>query len=361
MPNPLEFFIKEKPKSAAEVVSKTVAALQNVELAKRERKIERALEKVALNLGCIKQFLFGDDSREPTKESVMSLAQEACKTELLSLLVKHLQELEFEARKDAAQVFGAIVRIRDPENRSPGAAYVEQHYEIIEQLFQGYDDSTIALNCGSMLRDCLRDESLARKVLSGARFMHLFEEVEVSNFEVASDAFSTFKDLLTRHKPIVAAFLQEQYDKFFPAYLKLLQSTNYVTRRQSLKLLGELLLDRSNVKVMVRFVSGVQHLMQMMVLLKDPSRSIQFEAFHVFKVFVANPNKPQPIVDILTNNRDRLLKYLEDFHTEKDEDEQFKEEKALIIKEIIMLAPPTPPPAPAAPTTTTDQQQQQQQ
>lgn len=31
------------------------------------------------------------------------------------------------------------------------------------------------------------------KVLNGARFMHLFEDVEVSNFEVASDAFSTFK------------------------------------------------------------------------------------------------------------------------------------------------------------------------
>ena len=35
------------------------------------------------------------------------------------------------------------------------------------------------------------------------------------------------------------------------------------------------------------------------------------------QVFVANPNKPQPIIDILTNNRDKLLKYLEEFHTEK--------------------------------------------
>ncbi len=34
---------------------------------------------------------------------------------------------------------------------------------------------------------------------------------------------------------------------------------------------------------------------------------------------MANPNKPQPIVDILANNRDKLLKYLEDFHTEKGE------------------------------------------
>jgi calcium binding protein 39 len=49
-------------------------------------------------------------------------------------------------------------------------------------------------------------------------------------------------------------------------------------------LLGELLLDRSNVKVMVRFVSEVQHLMMLMMLLKDSSRSTQFEAFHVFKV-----------------------------------------------------------------------------
>jgi hypothetical protein len=37
------------------------------------------------------------------------------------------------------------------------------------------------------------------------------------------------------------------------------------------------------------------------------------------QVFVANPNKPQAIVDILTNNREKLLKYLEDFHTDRGE------------------------------------------
>lgn len=39
----------------------------------------------------------------------------------------------------------------------------------------------------------------------------------------------------------------------------------------------------------------------------------------LFQVFVANPKKPQPIIDILTNNKDKLLKYLEDFHTDKGE------------------------------------------
>lgn len=50
------------------------------------------------------------------------------------------------------------------------------------------------------------------------------------------------------------------------------------------QLLGELLLDRSNVKVMVKFVSELEHLKTIMDLLRDQSRSIQFEAFHVFKV-----------------------------------------------------------------------------
>lgn len=52
----------------------------------------------------------------------------------------------------------------------------------------------------------------------------------------------------------------------------------------SRQLLGELLLDGINVRLMMRYVSDARNLMLMMNLLKDSSRSIQFEAFHVFKV-----------------------------------------------------------------------------
>ena len=43
------------------------------------------------------------------------------------------------------------------------------------------------------------------------------------------------QDLLTRHKAMVAVYLSEHYRSFFQDYSKLLQSSNYVTRRQSLK------------------------------------------------------------------------------------------------------------------------------
>jgi calcium binding protein 39 len=95
-------------------------------------------------------------------------------------------------------------------------------------------------------------------------------------------------------------------------------------------------------------------------------------AFLPVQVFVANPNKPDAVTDILINNKEKLLNFLETFHNEKgtvaerrtalpgqpaaampgtdsrkplpiaDEDEQFKEEKAVIIKKISQLGHPAP-------------------
>lgn len=76
----------------------------------------------------------------------------------------------------------------------------------------------------------------------------------------------------------------------------------------------------------------------MMNLLRDKSANIQFEAFHVFKVFVANPKKPADITQILINNREKLILYLQKFQNEK-EDEQFVEEKTLLIKTLANLEP----------------------
>ncbi|KAJ3184755.1 Calcium-binding protein 39, partial [Irineochytrium annulatum] len=194
-----------------------------------------------------------------------------------------------------------------------------------------YENQEIALNCGMILRECLRHEILAKIVLESPSFWRLFAYVELSTFDVASDAFATFKDLLTKHKALVAGFLERNYNMFFEKYTLLLNSTNYVTKRQSLKLLGELLLDRTNFASMTKYIGNAENLKLMMNLLRDKSRNIQFEAFHVFKVrsryafkrskrfqvFVANPNKAKPILDILQKNKDRLLTFLNNFHNDR--------------------------------------------
>ena len=53
--------------------------------------------------------------------------------------------------------------------------------------------------------------------------------------------------------------------------------------------------------------------------LRDQSSNIQFEAFHVFKIFVAYPNKPKDISNILFRNRVKLIAYLESFHSDSED------------------------------------------
>jgi len=47
--------------------------------------------------------------------------------------------------------------------------------------------------------------------------------------------FVICQELLTRNKTASAEFLEAHYDKFFSHYQNLLNSDNYVTRRQALK------------------------------------------------------------------------------------------------------------------------------
>ena len=59
----------------------------------------------------------------------------------------------------------------------------------------------------------------------------------------------------------------------------------------------------------------------------------------LFQVFVANPNKPKPILEILLRNKEKLVDFLTRFHNDRSEDEQFNDEKAYLIKQIRELRP----------------------
>lgn len=301
--------------------------------------------------------MFGDSGTNGSKETALSITQAAIESSLFCSLVEDLSLLDFEARKDAVQIFGGMVRIEGPNpGQFPGRDFLEQTPRLIDVLFDNYTDRDpeLALDCGNMIRSCIRDEVIAESILRDDEiFWELFPKLELQNFEIASDAFITFKDLLTRHKNAVANFLrpvdtdqegtedelEDNYSLFFKNYEKLLLSPNHVTRRQSVKFLGELLCDKHNLFIMKKYVSSVEDLKVVMGLLRDTSKLIQFEAFHVFKIFVANPKKSPGVQLLLYSNKDKLLRYLEEFQMERD-DEQFVKEKSVIIETISMLTPP---------------------
>ncbi|GAA5900335.1 hypothetical protein JCM8208_005328 [Rhodotorula glutinis] len=321
------------PPDLVRALRDNVAKLDSASTGPEQRK--KAREDVSKYLFQMKVLLYGDGENDPQPEIIAQLAQEVYANDLLHLLVLHIWRFEFEARKDVSQIFNNLLR-RQIGSRWPTVEHLSAKEDTIFAALTGYENADVALNTGMILRAMLRHEPLARILLYSDKFYNFIDYIEQTTFGIACDAQANFRETLTRHKPMVAEYLDENYDRFFSHYSLLVQSSNYVTKRQSLKLLSEILLDRVNFKVMTRYIANEDNLKVVMNLLKDRSKNIQFEAFQVFKVFVANPKKPPQIEAILRRNRDKLLVFLRNFHNDRD-DEQFSDEKAFLIQQIESL------------------------
>lgn len=65
-----------------------------------------------------------------------------------------------------------------------------------------------------MLRECIRHEPLAKIVLQSKEFHNFFDYVEMSTFDIASDAFATFKVPKLRVLfPQVIQFVRGKFDR----------------------------------------------------------------------------------------------------------------------------------------------------
>jgi calcium binding protein 39 len=205
---------------------------------------EKEVQSLCKRLSQLKGILYGTGDRaEVEEEKARELSTSVQSSGLMIILVDKLSSIPFEARKDAAAIFNNLMH----KDTMAFSAYVLQHFPTVLTLIDGYRVPEIALGCGSMVRECVRHDDLARAILSSYKIWMFFDTyVHLPNFDVASDAFNTLRDLLTttKNKTISSEFLNLQYDTVFAKYETLLLSDNYVTRRRSLKLLAELLLDR---------------------------------------------------------------------------------------------------------------------
>jgi len=209
---------------------------------------------------------------------------------------------------------------------------------------KGYEDSETALHAGSILQEILKQESVMAQLLDATCIVNpkkdvifkVMKLIENPEFAVSTDAFSTLQILTTQHKSMMAGWLQTNYDLFFTAFNCLINSKNDFTRHQSLRLLHEILTEPENFGVMMKYIADRENLKLMMQMLKDKSQAIQFEAFHVFKVFVANPQQTYPVKVVLWNNQKKLTKVLENF-------EQQLEDKELVLDRLSAMTRPTDP------------------
>lgn len=353
---------------------------------KEENPQEQASKFLAARLSRLR-FLLYDERRESQQESsrkstpavagntVDSLAGEELSL-LVPMLLSNLGRLPFESRKHVAAIFNYLLVCgldgadADIYQRAMSSFrdYISTKFEeILTPIVDGHHCSApggapdVALHCGSMYRSCLRHMILYQQLVTSTarvkRFVFPFLDTFVlsPNFDVASDAMESLRLVLTggddrlgdeeSHKAMTemaSQFLTRDYEAIFDERFnpKLLGSdeANYMTRRMALQILSTVLLTRLNYQIMINYVASKANLVTIMILLRNTSPHITLDAFHVFKIFVANPNKPPEIIRILTDNKVKLCRYLETLHQDREaSDGQFRDEKALVISTIQSL------------------------
>lgn len=250
----------------------------------------------------------------------------------------NLPNLEFDSRKDVVVIFSTLLR-RQFNGHSPTIDFLSNNTRLFDALIIACANYDVAIIAGIILRDCMKHEQLVKIILKSPAIWTLFDTVSKAPFEIATDAFSTISDALTLHPQIGAEFLTQNQAKFVDKMNMLMKSENYVTKRQSLKLMAQLIRQRSNYTFMTAYVNDVNNLRLVMTLMRNKSQNIKFEAFQIFKIFVANPKKTRPVEDTLLKNQVKLIEFLNNFTfpDQRKEDEQFNDERKFVIAKLSNL------------------------
>jgi calcium binding protein 39 len=289
----------------------------------------------------------GAGRAEPsTSDEVRNLLTALLSADVLVRLVSNLRLLDFEVKKAVTKAFSWCMQLQSADGWP--AKQVIEHItadkRLLEILVKGcleppaHQQFKYTLHFNVLLKACMRHSSIVEVLLREGFLSQIMGGLDSSSFEVTSEAFAILTEILFDNRDVSAPYVDEHFEEFFGQYNALLRKHDYVTVRRLLKLLGDLLFEAEYQKVMIRYVSKVEFLQLQMTLLRDKSKSIQFEAFNIFKIFVANPRKTPKVHQILYQNRDKLLKLLQKLSwTTREEDEVFLQDRHTTIEKLKVL------------------------
>ena len=280
--------------------------------------------------------------KPPKPDEIEKCLDAAQDSNLMVHIAKRIPCLEPEPRRIVSAIWGYLLKIESPRtNKRTIVEYLIRHTEAVRSLFEQYGKNSSGADViiGVMIRDAARFSQIVNFILSSGLIYHLFPVLTSDNFDVSTDAFQTLKEVLTNHKELSAPWLSKNADNFFPECMKLTDpgtngKTDYVTVRQIITLLTTIMLDRPFMDCMIQFVCNDDFLVKTLVLLGNPSKVVQYETFHLFKIFAANPRKPPRVSKLLVKNTDRITRILEQIEQDRLDDTEFKQDKQAVVAKI---------------------------
>lgn len=138
-------------KTPAEVVRGLKDSLAVLEKEETGRRAEKAVEEVSRHLVTIAGLLFSCDTEQQADIVLAQMSQEMYNSALIPAILRNLARMEFEARKEAAEIFKHVLK-RQIGTRTPTVEYIATCDEILSSLVRGYQTPEICHNTGGMLR-----------------------------------------------------------------------------------------------------------------------------------------------------------------------------------------------------------------
>ena len=312
---------------------------------------EKYIEDVELTIQAIKNILLGkpiSQLKKKDKDKVISdedrkeLAFLFTKTTtndtgLIEKLIVNLKYFGVDCKRNVVSILSHLAKEEDTLKD-----HVSVNPQIIELLVNCYSDhdyspeTGVCLFTGEILQAFIRSigDPVVEVILfsGGEKDEHSYmvwnffnEYVDIPSFDVQTQAFNTLKEIfLTKHPKLgvvvrksAVKLITEKEEEFFKYFNQMLQSPTFVTCRQSLMLLHQILFDpeKKTYRAMMHYIKRKRNLKIAMNLLRDSSDQIQFEAFHLFKVFVLNPKRSPEVTHILSKpkNIKNLVAFLSTF------------------------------------------------
>jgi len=267
--------------------------------------------------------------------SGQTLLTRLVEAELPTVLVENLPSLEFEVQKHAVRLFSEVLRCA-PEMECERLLmdHISTRPGLVQSLLHGCGLPEALMPSALILRECARSEEIADLLLHNGVAESLVDLAQSQDCDVSFEAFESLRELLLGQPVASAAYLAPSTEEFFLNFNKLLENKTdkgYASRRQALKLLGDILLHPAFGEVMRTYVARARFLQVHMNVLRDSSRLIQIGAFHIFKIFVANPFKPRSVARILAQNKVRLAKLLRSLLDDAAKDEALYSDLTVVI------------------------------
>jgi calcium binding protein 39 len=273
-------------------------------------KIEAAFNKYRER---IHNILRGQHRLSRLSNTKQEIAAAFVQDELPSVVLVNLHRFDFEVSKEWITVLSHV--LVEVEQQLADSLHVTIPY-----LISNYRHTKLSMICGQFFRDLVGFPSHQERCLNLDILKALAEYAMTDHFEISSDASESLKALIVGDNEFVGVFLQENYSEVTTLFSKML-SSGYFFKRQTLNLLYRILSLPNCESFTEKYVEDSDNLKYIMNQLRDDSKHIQMEAFHLFSVIVNHvlsmPHRPTVVLRILSKNNDKLIDFFENFQLDR--------------------------------------------